>query len=75
MRGEVDDAFAWLERAYDQRDAGVQALSELARDLDFAEAGRVRIGSRHRKEDRQHDATDGEDRTRSLSRAKGSFRC
>ena len=53
----------------DQRDTGVQALSELARDLDFAEAGRVRVGSRHRKEDCQHDATDGEDRAGPLSRA------
>ena len=58
----------------DQRDTGVQALSELARDLDFAEAGRVRIGSRHRKEDCQHDATDGEDRAGPLSRATGRFR-
>ena len=58
----------------DQRDTSVQALSELARDLDFAEAGRVRIGSRHRKEDGQHDATDGEDRAGPLSRATGRFR-
>jgi TolB-like protein/tetratricopeptide (TPR) repeat protein len=26
VRGEVDDAFAWLERAYDQRDAGVSLV-------------------------------------------------
>jgi TolB-like protein/tetratricopeptide (TPR) repeat protein len=26
VRGEVDDAFAWLERAYDQRDAGVSLI-------------------------------------------------
>ena len=26
VRGETDDAFAWLERAYDQRDAGVSMV-------------------------------------------------
>jgi TolB-like protein/Tfp pilus assembly protein PilF len=26
VRGEVDDAFAWLERAFDQRDAGVSVV-------------------------------------------------
>jgi Flp pilus assembly protein TadD len=26
VRGEVDDAFEWLERAYDQRDAGVSLI-------------------------------------------------
>jgi len=26
VRGEVDDAFAWLERAFDQRDAGVSLV-------------------------------------------------
>jgi len=26
FRGEVDDAFAWLERAYDQRDAGISMV-------------------------------------------------
>ncbi len=26
VRGEIDDAFAWLERAYDQRDAGVSMV-------------------------------------------------
>ena len=26
VRGETDEAFAWLERAYDQRDAGVSVV-------------------------------------------------
>jgi hypothetical protein len=26
LRGESDDAFAWLERAYDQRDAGISMV-------------------------------------------------
>jgi hypothetical protein len=64
---DIGGAFA------DQRDTGIQALSELASDLDFAETGGVRIGSRHREEDGQHDATDDEDRTSPLSRATGRF--